>query len=397
MKLTKAQIDRFHYEGDGKSRDVRWDSTVSGLGLRIYPTGRKAFVLSYRDPQRRKRLYTLGEYGPLTLYKAREAAVKRKAQVIDGKDPLAQRKAAAGAKTVAELCQVYLERYAVHKRSLQEDRRRIEQHILRLWGTRKVEALKRSEIADAHHKVGQDRPYEANRRLALIRRMLNLARHWGFVDEGWPNPASGIPMHPEQSRDRWVTPEELPRLAQAIDEEPNVYVRSALWLYLLTGMRKSELLQARWDDIDWERNELRLGETKAGRVHYVPLSPPAVAILQTVPRQELNPYIFAGARVAQHLVNINKPWNRVRERAGVPDVRLHDLRRTVGSWLAQAGNDLHLIGKVLNHSNIATTQVYARFSQDVVHKALDAHGARIMEVAGKRKPAEIVELRERKR
>ncbi len=397
MKLTKAQIDRFHYEGDGKSRKVRWDSVVSGLGLRIYPSGRKAFVLSYRDPQRRKRLYTLGEFGPLTLDKAREAAVRRKAQVIDGKDPLAQRKAAAGAKTVAELCQVYLERYAVHKRSLQEDRRRIEQHILPLWGTRKVEALKRSEIADAHHKVGQDRPYEANRRLALIRRMLNLARHWGFVDEGWPNPASGIPMHPEQSRDRWVTPEELPRLAQAIDEEPNVYVRSALWLYLLTGMRKSELLQAQWDDIDWERNELRLGETKAGRVHYVPLSPPAVAILQTVPRQELNPYILAGARAGKPLVNISKPWNRVRERAGVPDVRLHDLRRTVGSWLAQAGNDLHLIGKVLNHSNIATTQVYARFSQDVVHKALDDHGARIMEVAGKRKPAEVVELRDRKR
>jgi len=397
MKLTKAQIDRFHYEGDGKSRDVRWDSTVSGLGLRIYPTGRKAFVLSYRDPQRRKRLYTLGEYGPLTLYKAREAAVKRKAQVIDGKDPLAQRKAAAGAKTVAELCRVYLERHASQKKSIRADRRRVEQHILPLWRTRKIEALKRSEIAEAHHKVGQDRPYEANRRLALIRRILNLARHWGFVDEGWPNPASGIPMHPEQSRDRWVTPEELPRLAQAIDEEPNVYVRSALWLYLLTGMRKSELLQARWDDIDWERNELRLGETKAGRVHYVPLSPPAVAILQTVPRQELNPFILPGARRGQHLVNISKPWGRVRERAGVPDVRLHDLRRTVGSWLAVAGADLHLIGKVLNHSNIATTQVYARFSQDVVHKALDDHGARIMEVAGKRKPAEVVELRERKR
>ena len=179
----------------------------------------------------------------------------------------------------------------------------------------------------------------------------------------------------------------------AIDEEPNVYARSALWLYLLTGMRKQELLKAKWKDIDWERNELKLEQTKAGRVHYVPLSGPALAILQTVPRQEANPYIFAGAKKGRHLVNINKPWFRVRDRAGVPDVHLHDLRRTVGSWLAQAGNDLHLIGKVLNHSNLSTTAIYARFSQDVVHKAMDEHATRIMAAAGKTQPAEVVELR----
>ncbi len=396
MKLTKTRIDAFRYEGDGKSRDVRWDDTVTGFGLRIYPSGRKAFVLSYRT-QGRKRLLTLGEYGTLTLDKARDLAIRQKGQVIDGKDPLAERKSIAGAKTVAELCHTYLDRYAVHKKSVSEDKRRIAQHVVPLWGNRKVEHLKRAEIAEAHHNVGQDHPYEANRRLALIRRMLNLARHWGFVDEGWPNPASGIPMHPEQSRDRWVTPEELPRLAQSIDEEPNVYIRSTLWLYLLTGMRRNELLRAKWDDIDWNRNELRLGETKAGRTHYVPLSPPALAILESIPRQEFNPYILCGARKGRHLVNINSPWRRVRERAGVMDVRLHDLRRTVGSWLAQAGNDLHLIGKVLNHSNLSTSAVYARFSQDIIHKALDEHGARIMEAAGKSKPAEVVELRERKR
>lgn len=396
MKLTKARIDSFTYEGDGKSRDVRWDDAVTGLGLRVYPSGKKAFVLSYRM-QGQKRLLTLGQFGPLTLDKARDTALKQKGQVIDGKDPLEQRKTTASAKTVAELCRTYLVRYAVHKRSAGEDKRRIEQHVLPLWGSRKVEALRRSEIADAHHKVGEDRPYEANRRLALLRRMLNLARQWGVVDEGWPNPAVGIPMHPEVSRDRWATHEELPRIAKSIDAEANVYVRSALWLYLLTGMRKRELLQASWNNIDWDRKELKLRETKAGRAHYVPLSPPAVAILQAIPRQELNPYVFAGARKGKHLVNIDIPWRRVRERAAVPDLRLHDLRRTVGSWLAQSGNDLHLIGKVLNHSNLATTQVYARFSQDVVHKALDDHGARIMAAAGKTLPAEVVELHGRRR
>lgn len=391
MKLTKSRIDAFKYEGDGKSRDVRWDDAVSGLGLRIYPSGKKALILSYRV-QGQKRLLTLGQFGPLTLDKARSTALQRKAEVIDGKDPVDQRRAASKARTIFELCGEYMERYAQQKKSREADERRIRQHIVPRWGARKIEALKRSEIAEAHHKVGQTHPYEANRRLALLRRMLNLARQWGLVDEGWPNPAIGIPMHREQSRDRWVTQDELPRLTKAIDEEPNIYARSALWLYLLTGMRKRELLQAMWDDIDWDRRELRLGETKSGRPHYVPLSPPAIAIIQTIPRQENNPYILAGAKQGQHLININKPWFRVRRRAGVPDVRLHDLRRTVGSWLAQAGNDLHLIGRVLNHSNLATTQVYARFSQDVLHKALDDHGARIMVAAGKAGPAEVLKL-----
>ena len=392
MKLTKTRIDGFTYAGDGKSRDVRWDDAISGLGLRINPSGRKSFVLSFRS-NGQKRLMTLGQYGPLTLDKARDAALQRKADLIAGKDPLEERIAAGKAQTIAELCRVYMDRYGNRKKSGPDDQRRINQHILPRWGSRKIVGLKRADIAEAHHKIGQEFPYEANRRLALLRRMLNLARQWGFVDERWPNPATAIPMHPEVSRERWVTREELPRLAKAIDEEPNIYARSALWLYLLTGMRKQELLHAKWKDVDWERSELKLEQTKAGRVHYVPLSGPALAILQTVPRQEANPYIFAGAKKGQHLVNINKPWFRVRDRAGVPDVRLHDLRRTVGSWLAQAGNDLHLIGKVLNHSNLSTSAIYARFSQDVVHKAMDEHGERIMAAAGKTQPAEVVELR----
>ena len=247
----------------------------------------------------------------------------------------------------------------------------------------KVESISRGEIAEFHHKIGLRAPYEANRVLALVRKMLNCARQWGFVSELHVNPASGIPLHPEKSRDRWVTPQELPRLAKAIDEVPNVYARAALWLYLLTGVRKSELLRARWGDIDWDRKELRLGETKAGRVHYVPLSEPAIATLKGLPREEGNPHILPGAKRGQHLVNISKPWLLVRKEAGVEDVRLHDLRRTVGSWLAQAGNDLHLIGKVLNHSSLTTTAVYARFSQDVVHQALEEHGQRLMAAAGK--------------
>ena len=145
------------------------------------------------------------------------------------------------------------------------------------------------------------------------------------------------------------------------------------------------MLRAQWGDVDWIRKELKLPETKAGRMHYVPLSGPALAILRNLPSLKVkgNPYILPGHIRGRHLVNIDAPWRRVRKAAELEDVRLHDLRRTVGSWLAQSGNSLPLIGKVLNHSSPATTAIYARFGQDQVREALENHGRKVMSVANK--------------
>ena len=222
MKLTKKAIDGFQYEGvlhknDRWSRDVRWDNALPGFGIRIYPTGQKSFVLSYRH-QGRKRFLTLGRYGVLTLDQARQVARQRLVTIIDGRDPLADRKAESQGTTMADFCKVYLERHASRKRSGRDDHRRIDRYILPRWNKVKVASVSRAEIASLHHKIGLRAPYEANRVLALIRKMINCARQWGFVSETHVNPASGIQFHPEKSRDRWVTPQELPRLAKAIDD-----------------------------------------------------------------------------------------------------------------------------------------------------------------------------------
>ena len=202
----------------------------------------------------------------------------------------------------------------------------------------------------------------------------------------------GIERYKEHKRKRWLKPEELPELAEAIDKEPNIYVRAALWLYMLTGARKSEILEAKWDDVNWARGQLRLPETKAGEEQDLSLSKPAVAILQALPRQERNPYILPGAKKGHHLVNIDKPWRRIRTAAGVEDVRLHDLRRTVGSWLSQGGVDLNRIKDALRHSNISTTLIYARLGEDAAKPAMEEHGRRILEAAGKHRPREVVGL-----
>lgn len=444
MKLTKRTIDALTYQGEGNAAFYVWDDELRGLGLRIYPSGRKAFVVKYRTNDRRQRLPVLGTYGKdLTLDEARRRAREVLGDVARGVDPSEQRERERRGETVQHLCAAYMERHGDAKRSAKDDKRRIDRYILPAWKGLKAAAIKRADVASLHTKIGKRAPYEANRVLALLSKMFELARRWGFVPEDHPNPARGIDRFKEHKRDRWVTPEELPYLAQAINEEPNESARFALWLYLLTGARKSELLQARWDDVSFERAELRLAETKAGRTHYIPLSAAALTLLRQIPRHEGNPFILPGRpREGQqeekpaHLVNIDKPWNRVRAAAtlaywqsldeeriaavlarleakfgrkptvvevraaadfdlpgGILDVRLHDLRRTVGSWLAQAGNSLHLIGRVLNHSNASTTQVYARFGEDHVRAALEQHGARIMGAAGLTPAAEVVDIK----
>ncbi len=429
MKLTKRLIDAFKYEGGW---DVRWDDEVPGFGVRIYPSGKKAFVLSYRV-EGNKRLMVLGRFGAdLTLDQARNKAREERVKVRGGLDPLEEKKNEGQKKTFSGLAdQYFAEHSKKHKRTWKEDERRLKQHIPPSWKKKKAADIAHSDIESLHSKIGTDRGrYEANRLLSLLRHMFRLARRWGFVDGNAANPAADVEKFKEHKRKRWVRPDEVPALAAAIDEESNVYVRSALWLYLLTGLRKTELLQTKRRDVDWGRGQIRLPLTKAGEEQYATLSAPALAIMQAIPELQGNTFLLPGARKGQHLVNISVPWRRVRKRAtvmlwatgpehspetailnrlrdelgrdptydecaeaadleeielpvGLCDARLHDLRRTVGSWLTQAGVDLNRIKDALRHADISTTLIYARLGEDAAREAMEDHGRRIMEAAGR--------------
>ncbi len=376
MALTKRDIDRLAYDPAGSARQVLWDSNPAGFGVRVFPTGAKSFVLSYRTRDNRKRMMALGKFGVLTLDEARKRAKRALVEALGGADPLEARQAARRGDTVRDLAAVYLERHAKkHKKSWKEDERRCGQYVLPALGSMKIEAVKRSVVAKLHAEIGDTKPYEANRVLALVKGLFSKAAEWGLVEEGAPNPAARIQAFREKSRDRWVTPAELPRLVEAIDAETSPYIRAAFKLYLLTGLRRSELLGLRWKDVDFARCELRLEDTKNGRAHVVPLSTAAMEIVRELPRGIGSAHLFPGSVPGKPMANVTRAWERIRQRAGLPDVRLHDLRRTVGSWLATGGASLPLIGKVLNHSNVATTAVYARLAEDAGRTALEEHGA----------------------
>ena len=331
MKLTKKYIETLIW--NGKAQHIVWDDEVKGFGVRLYPTGKKSFVLSYRD-NNRKSIMVLGDAGLLKVDQARDKAKKFLVGLINGVNPLSQQRKVKQGTLIKDLCLAYIERHASNKKSGKDDVSRIDRFIMPAWGNQQIINIKRSDVVAIHTNLGNQGKYQANRVYSLLSKMFNLARVWGFVPEEHINPCFGIEKFKEEKRDRFVSQDEFPKLADAINQEHNQAVVSAIWLYLLTGVRKDELLTLKWVDVDFIRKEIKLTDTKNGKNHYVPLSNAAIDILNQIPHIEGNPFVIIGKNNGQHLVNIDKPWQRIRKMAGLEDVRLHDLRRTVGSWLA---------------------------------------------------------------
>ena len=385
MKLTKSSIERMKYEKEpvlknGKTtypRDIRWDDSLPSFGVRVYPSGRRVYIVYFRVTGR-QRLMVVGKTEFMSLEKARKKAKQILLDAGEGKDAMADRTAKRQAKNIKDLCHIYMERHARHKKTGKEDLRRLDKHIVPRWGQIKVEALTSADVERLHTEISNKAPYEANRVVSLLATLFNLAMEWNLTSPNHQNPAAKVKFNKEVKRDRWVRPDELPQLVEAIDMESNPYVRALIWLFLLTGARKGELLAAKWEHLDWDQAILTFPETKSGRTHYLPLSEPALAILRSLPRLEDNPYIFPGRIEGEPIVNLDKAWRRLRKTAKLNDVRIHDLRRTVGSWIVQAGNTPYLVQHILNHKDVKTTAIYARFAQDHVRKALEDHSERMM-------------------
>lgn len=385
MKLTKRSVEAAEYEG---GTDYRWDARLPGFGLRVYPSGRKSFVATYRV-KNRKRIMVLGKFGVLTVDEARKRAQRVLADATEGKDTAQEKQDAFAhaqkASTVAELGQLYLERHSKpNKKSWKEDARRIRQRVEPALGQLLVEDLDRSHVLALYEGIRDDgKPYEANRVLALLSSMLNLAKEWAVLPAGAANVAK-LPKRlkfREKTRDRPVKSDELPRLLKEISAEEDPYIRSALRLYLLTGLRKREILDALWENVDFGRKTLRLPDTKNGKPRHVPLSDAAVDVIRQLPREVGNPYLFPSpVKEGAPRANIFKPWSRIRKAAGCKDLRIHDLRHTVATMLAEDGNAAQVIKSALGHQSLQTTMKYIHAADQGSRRALDSIGTSIQEL-----------------
>ncbi len=383
ITLTEELISKF--EPDGKKWIVFFDREVPCLGVRVYPGGSKSFIFRYRMLGQ-KHLVVIAPCWKLTITEARAKALEMCIQIdkdIDLAKERARRKS-EDRKLIPfrEFCKMYIVQHAMpHKKSWREDQRRINNYLLPAWQHKFLSEITRLDISELHKQIGANYPYQANRVQEQISVMFNLARTWDFkvID------VSTKSMRPyrEQARDRWVKPAEMERLAVAIEAEPDEYIRIAVKLLLLTGLRKTELLRLKWKDIDFDSKELRIDGklTKNGKVHIEPLSDDAIELIRSAPRFADNPFLFPGREQSKGPLikysatkcrnTIDKVWNRIRTQARLEDVQIHDLRRTSGAWLAQSGHSLHTIGHVLNQSNERVTQVYARLDQAHVRSAIE--------------------------
>jgi integrase len=242
-------------------------------------------------------------------------------------------------------------------------------------GPKKIADVTRADIARLHH-AHRETPYQANRILAVLSKMFSLAEAWGLRRDG-SNPCRHIERNPERGRERMLSAPELARLGDALaayDGSP--YITAAVKLLLFSGARLSEILGLRWEWINLERGEARLPDSKTG-AKTLHLPPPALAVLNGLPRLEGNPYVIVGQKDGASLVNLQKPWQAIRKAAGLTDVRLHDLRHSYASVGAAGGDSLLVIGKLLGHHHAATTERYAHLALDPIKAAAASIAGRI--------------------
>jgi integrase len=296
-----------------------------------------------------------------------------------GKDPQEDKRAIRSEMTFGDLFELYMERYSKrHKRSWKYDEREVNK-FLPHWFKRRISDIKNEEIHKLHNSIADvNGIYQANRMLERIRAIYNKAIEWGWEGR---NPTLGVKKFKEKSRDRFLLPEEVARFFKALAKEENLTAKDFILMALLTGARKSNILAMEWKDISFKTKIWRIPDTKNGEPHNVPLSPQALEILEK--RQKIQEicgikttYVFQGEGKQGHLVDPKKPWKRLVKRAKLENLRLHDLRRTLGSWQALQGTSTAIIGKSLGHKSMQSTAVYERLTiepvRDSVQRATEA-------------------------
>ncbi|WP_297844629.1 site-specific integrase [uncultured Roseibium sp.] len=375
QKITKRLVDQI--PAPEKDQSFVWDTDVKGFGLRITATGAKAYVFQYKNQSGRNRRMTLGKHGSITADQAREIARELYIEVRKGKDPLADKSAHRGAPDVCALCDDYITRHARPKkrpRSLEGDLSLIERFIKPEIGAMKVQDVELRDIEKVAALLS-DKPTTANRLVALLSKMFNLAKSWKWRDT---NPTEGWQKHQEFKRERPLSEEELQRLYRVMEEHPNQTACNIVRLLLLTGARRGEVLNMCWKDLNFEKGVWTkpAHNTKQKRTEHLPLSEGALSLLKHIrdTRDESAPskFVFPGRVPEEPITTIKTFWGRIRKEADIEDARLHDLRHTTATVMAGAGASLPMIGRQLGHTQYQTTLRYAHLYQDDLRQSANS-------------------------
>ncbi len=375
VRLTDARVDAL----TPQAREYTvWDVDPRRLGVRVLPSGTRAYVLRIRKDGA-QRWVTLGKHGDgWDVERARGRAHELLGFQAKGEDPTRLRAALRGIPSLRRLAVYYLREHGdVYLKPASRDRLRTSLlHVVRHVGKVRVDQLTTEDAAQMHAAM-KGTPIAANRALVALHGLMRFAQRKGYRLD---NPAKGVRYYRERQRERYLSGDETARLARALSDASgeSSFVLAAFKLILLTGCRQGEIFGLRWSEVDLERGVLNLGDTKTGaRVVY--LNDLAQDVLTELPRVEGNPYVIPGRNRGEHYQGEQKAWERVRAAAGLKDLRLHDLRHNYASVLASGGASLQMIGQLLGHKRVATTARYAHLVdsalRDLTERAASALGA----------------------
>ncbi|WP_337955075.1 tyrosine-type recombinase/integrase [Ferrovum myxofaciens] len=352
-----------------KLRIELFDPAIPGLGIEIRASGGKTYYLRYRDPHGRQKQYRIGDAKSITFDQAKKAAVKLRGQIALGIDPAAEKATLRQVPTFSEFIeQRYMPFVKGYKRSWISDDSYLRNQLLPIFGKKHLDEITKHDVIQFHHGM-RAKDYAlgtCNRCLILLRYAMNLAVRWE-IPGITANPTKDVPLFEDLAgkKERFLTEEEAQKLYETVCRSENPMLKFIVPMLILTGARKREVLDAKWEDFDIVRKQWRIPVTKTGRPRHVPLSEGVLQLLDSIPHDEC-PWVFANPKTHKPFVSIFTGWNSARKRAELAEVRIHDLRHSFASFLVNAGRSLYEVQKILGHTQIKTTQRYAHLSQDTL-------------------------------
>ncbi len=424
LKLTKKAIDAIK---PSESEEFYWDSEMQGFGLVVYPSGIKSFILQYRNKLNRGRRKVLGRYGIETVDGARTIARQHWSDISKGGDPVDEERALRNSMTMSQLFDRHIEDHMkIHNSAstVISTIPQINNYLRPAFGMLKVHSVTRQDIQKLHLSL-KDKPRAANKLVAILSKVFSNAELWGVRDEN-SNPCRKVRKYEENHRERFLSPVELGRLGDALKEAETVglpwlivvdgentkhlakpgnqrspvapEVLKIIRLLLYTGARRGEIIGIQWEHVDFEHGLVMLPKIKGGQKKPHPLSAVALEILASIRRVDGSPWVFPRPTDKERHISpevVENAWQRLRKRAEIEDVRLHDLRHTVGTYAGQSGANAFIVRDLLRHASTAMTNNYVNFDADPVRILSTSIGKRISEGLAGGNTAEIVQIKQK--
>ncbi|WP_017429382.1 tyrosine-type recombinase/integrase [Vreelandella jeotgali] len=367
VKLSQKLVDTATCH-EGKPHTDYCDTELPGFMLKAQPSGKRSFYLRFKTAYGKYTTRHLLGAEAVSLKQARQRAKQYLSQLELGEDPFAAQKVRRQTTTLAAfIADSYLPHIKVSKKSWEVDEAMFRLHIVPVLGKLHLDQISKKHMVDLAAAHGQrHKPSSTNRMMNVLHRMFALALKWE-IPGVTANPVAAVEKRKENNiRSRYLSDDELKALWAACDESESTALPYIFRMLLLTGARKTEVLQAKWQHIDWQQHQWCIPDNKSGRARYVPLSDYLIKMLRYLEKEKACDYILPNPETLKPYVNMYHAWNTARKKADLHDFRMHDLRHTAASYMVNNGIPLYIVKEILGHANYATTQRYSHLDNQVL-------------------------------